>query len=175
MRIRADLNVNGGSRKLVLVAGENEKSEHLSLKLAAYILYWNEELTVDASSKHPALLGQEFRPDLLGTDITGSVSLWVECGHTSRNKIAKALRRWPGARVVLLQETEAQAKRLRLDFPQKENRDAARMDILSWPGTKFLEWNASLSEKTEVFGESTRTSMNLVVNRRVCLVDLVRA
>lgn len=172
--IRADLHVNGSSRKLYLPPSETEKAEHLSLKLAAYILFWEDRLTVDASVKHPALAGQDYRPDLLGTDVSGSVALWVECGNTTMNKIGKVLRRWSSARVLVLKEGPQEARRLRAEL-EKEEAHARRVEILHWPAGGFAEWHARVGAKTEVFGETTPTAMNLVVNEQTYVADLERA
>lgn len=174
MRIRADLHVNSGSRKLILVAVENEKHDHLALKLAAYLLFWEEDLVLEASAKHPALAGQDFRPDLLGTDITGAVSLWVERGNTSQNKLVKVLRRWPSARVVVFKEDPVKARRLRADL-ERDTPDASRVEIFHWPAGGFSAWERLLDEKTEVYGEAGGAGFNLVVNEQVYLADLLKA
>lgn len=171
MKIRADLHVNGGSRKLVLVPDDNEKPEHLALKLAAYILFWDADLVVGAGVGHPALRGQEMRPDLLGTDISGAVSLWVECGNTSLNKVGKAIKRFPYAQVVVLKETPALARRFRAEFGAGAS---GRVEVLTWPEGAFADWASRLDEKTEVVGSASRTELNLVVNDRVFVTDLAR-
>lgn len=171
LKIRADLNVNHGSRKLVLTAVEPEKPQHLGLKLAAYLLFWDEELTVQPSLNHHALTGQPFRPDLLGTDITGSVGIWVECGNTSQNKIQKVLKRWSDARVVVLKERPAEAERFRKVLEDGVPK-SGRVEILAWPEGGFKEWMRLLSEKTEIIGEAGGLTLNLVVNEEVCVADL---
>lgn len=172
-KIRADLRVNDGWRKLVLAPGDNEKPQHLGLKLAAYLLFWAEDLTVDPSVKHPALAGQDFRPDLLGVDVSGAVSLWVECGNTSQNKLTKVLRRWPQARVVVVKEAPGEARRFRQVLSEGVPR-SERVEVYAWPEGRFGDWMRCLSEKTEVFGESGGVGLNLVVNEQVYVADLVR-
>lgn len=172
-KIRADMQVNGGRRTLVLAATLNEKPEHLGLKLAAYLLYWDKELTVEAGAQHPALIGQDFQPDLLGTDITGSVALWVECGQTSQHKLLKVLRRWREAEVTVLKETPVQALRFRKDL-ESGVPGSERIRILYWPVGGFSEWLDCLAEKTEIVGEAGDVSFNLVVNERVYARDLLR-
>lgn len=173
MRIRAELHVNGGSRRLLLAAGETESFDHLALKLGACLLLWEHAPVVDAGPRHPALAGQEFRPDLLGVDGSGVVSLWVECGNTSLHKLSKVLRRWPGARVLLLQEGPVQARRWR-ELLAEDPKAAGRVEILCWPEGGFREWRSLLEESTEAFGESGPTSFNLVVNRKAYVSDLLR-
>ena len=173
LKIRADLSVNDGSRKLILAVGDNEKPEHLGLKLAAFLLFWKEDLTVAPSLKCAALTGQAFRPDLLGSDITGSVAVWVECGNTSEHKIEKVLKRWPDARVVVVKEHrregEAYRERLTAKVPKSE-----RVRIYFWPDGTFAEWMDCLSERTEIIGESNDAGFNLVVNERVYVVDILK-
>ncbi|MBI3547831.1 MAG: YaeQ family protein [Elusimicrobia bacterium] len=170
MKIRADLHVNGDSRKLILVPGDNEKTEHLALKLAAYVMFWDAELVVDASAKHPALLGQEFRPDLMSTDDSGTVNLWIEVGTTSLNKLDKVLKRFPYAHLVVIKENPAQARRFKVEA---EELNQERLETLCFPDGAFAEWFGRLEEKTEVVGEATRTSMNLVVNDHIFVADLL--
>ncbi|MFH2204649.1 MAG: YaeQ family protein, partial [Elusimicrobiota bacterium] len=173
LKIRADLQVNSASRKLVLAAVENETPEHLGLKLAAYLLFWDEELIVDPGLKTAALTGQSFRPDLLGSDITGSVATWVECGNTSDHKLGKVLRRWPEARVVVLKEHPRGARAYRETLQAKVGK-SERVRILCWPDGAFVEWMRCLSEKTEIVGEANDSSLNLVVNEQLCMVDMLK-
>jgi len=173
-KIRADLKVNGGDRMLCLMATDNEKPEHLGLKLAAYLSFWEEEMTVDAGAKHPALAGGEYLPDLLGVDATGQVAIWVECGNTTLNKLAKVQRRWPDARLVVFKEDLPRARRLRMDLDGELPRPE-RVEIYCWPERTFAEWMRCLSEKTHVCGEAGGGLFNLVVNERVYATDLVKA
>jgi hypothetical protein len=172
-KIRADLHVNGDNRKLVLATIENETTEHLGLKLAAYLLFWKEELVVLPSLKHPALIGQAFRPDLMATNIEGSVSVWVECGNTSLHKLGKVLRKWPQARVVVFKDQPVQAENFRRSLkgvvPKPE-----RVEVFGWPAGGFKNWMNCLSEKTDVIGDAADVSFNLVVNGEVYLEDLKR-
>ena len=171
MKLRCDLHINGGARKLILVAGPNENADHLALKLAAYILFWKDEPIVGASAKHPALLGQEFVPDLMALDDGGQVRLWVECGQTTINKLAKAARRFPRARIVVMKALEREAARLRGELEAEHGRPG-RVEILAWPGGAFKEWLGALQEKTEAYGEGGGLSLNLVINEQPVSADL---
>ncbi len=172
MKIRCDLHVNGGARKLLLVPGATETGEHLALKLAAYLLFWDFDPVVGASSKHPALADQEFIPDLMALDEGGAVRLWVECGNVAWHKLNKLVRRCPGARLVVLKSTHREAGRLRADVDEKLGR-SERLEILSWPDGGFSRWLAALGEKTEAYGEAGGRSFNLVVNETPFDVDLL--
>ena len=172
MKLRCDLHVNDGNRKLVLVPGPQETDEHLALKLAAFLLFWDLSPIVDASAKHPALLDQEFRPDLMALDDTGEAKLWVECGKVTQHKLAKVARRFSRARLVVLKESEAEAKRFRADS-DREFGEHAPVEIWAWPRGQFREWIAALSEKTEVFGEAQGRMLNIVVNERPMVAEFL--
>ncbi|PCI39910.1 MAG: hypothetical protein COB53_02325 [Elusimicrobia bacterium] len=172
-KIRADMRVNDDWRKLVFVAIQNETPEHLALKLAAYLSFWKEELTMEASAKHPALAGSPFRPDLLGTNIEGQVSVWIECGKTATNKLEKVLRKWPDAKIVCFKESEFVGRQFRTtvldEIPRGE-----RVEVYCWKDGGFKEWIDLLAEKTEIFGEAGGVSFNLVVGESVYVADLVK-
>ena len=172
MKIRCDLHVNDGARKLVLVAGPQETDEHLALKLAGFLLFWDLSPIVDASAKHPALLDQEFRPDLMALDETGEAKLWVECGKVTQHKLSKVARRFGRARLVVLKETEADARRFRADS-DREFDGPAPVEIWAWPQRQFRDWMSALGEKTEVFGEARGRMLNIVVNERPLVAELV--
>ena len=165
MKLRCDLNVNGDSRTLVLMQGINERHDHLAMKLAAYLLFWDRDPVVAPSAGHPALLGQEFIPDLMAVDITGTLDLWVECGATTMNKLDKVAKRFSRARIVVLTPTARQAQQLRADVEDKIGR-AARIEILAWKDAQFLEFAKTLVEKNEVYGEAGGHMINAVINEQ---------
>lgn len=167
------MRVNGGERKLTFTCIGNETPAHLAMKLAAYLSFWDADLSMELGDKTPALSGQEFRPDLLGVDASGQVSLWAECGTTAMHKLGKVVRRWPGARVAIFKENEAQGRFLREDLGRSLP-DPGRVEIFCWPGRAFQEWMSLLSEKTEIDGEAKGAGFNLVVNERIYATDLLR-
>ena len=175
MKLRCDLHVNGGSRKLLIVQGPNEPEEHLALKLAACVLFWDKEPLLDASAKTPALAQYDFLPDVLGLDEAGGIALWVECGSSTMNKLSKLTRRVPAGqgRIVVLKATARDADRLRSEVSEQLDKPQ-RVEIIAWPGTSFKEWTAAVGEKTEIYGEASELSINAVVNQIPFTVDLER-
>jgi len=155
----------------MLFPGPNETVEHLALKLAAYILFWEFELIVQPSAKHTALLNQEFIPDLMGLNDAGEVKLWVECGQVSMNKLTKLTRRFPYARVVVIKENERESERFRQDLKDQHDHDE-KIEVLSWPAQQFKEWMRALQEKTEVFGEGGGLSLNVVINEHPLVAEM---
>ena len=173
MKIRCDLHVNGSNRKLLLVPGPNETGERLTLKLAAYLLFWDKDCKVDPSIKTPALAQYEFLPDLVALDEGGDIVLWIDCQTTTMNKLNKLARRVPVARgrIVVLKQDERSAARLREDVKAGCDRPE-RVEILAFAGTDFKQWLSCVGEKTEVFGEANERLLNVVVNGHPIAADL---
>ncbi len=176
MKIRCDLHVNGGSRKLLLVSRPNEPAEHLGLKLAACLLFWDQEPIVDASTKTPALADYEFLPDVVALDDAGDIKVWVECGTSTMNKLLKLTRRVPvgRGRIVVLKETQRDAERLRREVTAQLDKPE-RVEILYFPEGAFRDWTSALGERTEVYGEASELMINAVVNDRPVLAEFLRA
>jgi hypothetical protein len=173
VKIRANLNVNGGERRVLLVSGQSEPDDHLAHRLAATILFWDYEPILDASVKTPALADYEFLPDLLGLNAAGEAVLWVECGSVTMNKLTKITRRLPRARLVVMKETERQAAELRRDLEAGFDRPE-KVEILAWPGTTYKEWAAAVAghaDKTEVFGEASGLMINAVMNDAMFVIE----
>ncbi|HOW27418.1 MAG TPA: YaeQ family protein [Elusimicrobiota bacterium] len=171
MRIRCDIHLNGGHRRLLLVSQQEETLEHLALKLAGFILFWDSDPTVEVSLKNPALAGQEFRPDLVAFNDAGDIALWVECGNVTMHKLNKLSRRYSQARVVVLKEQSSEAQRLRKEVAGQLTHHH-RVEILGWPPGEFGRWRDALREDTHVMGEATGHSLNLVLNEIPFAVDL---
>lgn len=172
LKLRCDLHLNGGSRKLVLVPGLHETDEHLALKLAAYLLFWDQEPVVEASPRHPALLGQEFIPDLLAVNEAGEISLWVECGKITMHKLGKLTRRFRWARLVVMRENEREALRTRSQVQDELGDKGKLVEILAWPQGAFPGWLGAMADKIEVYGEAGGLGLNLTVNEHPLAVDL---
>lgn len=173
MKIRAELHINGDERRTLLVAGPNELEARLANKLAAFILFWNDDPLLDASPKLPALASFEFLPDLLALDDAGEAKLWVECSTTTMHKLTKITRRAPHARVVVLKESERDAARLREELNAQFDRPE-RVEVLAWPPGRFKEWCAAVGEKTQAYGEADGRMINAVVNDVPFDVDFLR-
>jgi len=174
VKIRCDLHVNGGNKKLLLVAGPSETEDHLALKLAAFLMFWEQDPIINPSVKTPFLASYEFLPDLIALDAGGDCKLWVECGTATMHKMTKLTRRLPNARIVVLKENERGAVRLRADVAElfKDQPDRAeKVEIWAWQGGSFKDWARALGEKTEVYGEAGELSINAVVNDTPVAVD----
>ena len=170
MKLRAELTFNGEERKPYLVSGPSEPDDHLQHRLAAYILFWDLNPTLDATTKTPALANFEFLPDLLAVDDAGDATLWVECGSVTMNKLTKVTRRMPRARIVVIKETERSASELRKQLDETFDRPE-RVEVLGWPGDSYKKWSATVGDTMEAFGESGGLTINAVVNGEMVVVD----
>jgi hypothetical protein len=171
MSFRCEFNLNGGRRRLVMAQGAQEPFDHVALRLAAYALFWEVEPKVEISPKHPALASVEFKPDFIALDEGGGVRLWGECGNVTLNKLDKVARRFPQARIAALRASEAEGRRLRSDLRESVDRHE-RVEILAFRTEDFAAWRDAVGELTEVFGESTDRSLNLVINQTPLACDL---
>lgn len=172
MKIRADLTLNGETRKPYLVGGANELDEHVAHRLAAYLLFWSYDPVLDATAKNPALANFEFVPDLMALDAAGDLKLWVEVGTITHHKLTKITRRAPVCRIVVMKETEREAARLRQELLDQFDRPE-RIEILAWPGNSYKEWLAvcGATERVEAYGEADGRTLNAVVNETPVLVE----
>jgi uncharacterized protein YaeQ len=172
VRLRCDLHVNDGARKLILVCGPTETEEHLALRLCATLLFWDEDPLTEASLKHPALMDQEFLPDLMALDAGGAVRLWVECGKAALHKLGKLVSRYPGARLVVLKASEREGERFRAELADEIERHA-RIEILAWPAGDFKAFLGALrGGKAEVYGSASPAALNLILNETPFAVDM---
>ena len=172
MKIRCELSINGADRRPYLVCGPSEPDDHLAHRLAAYILFWNYEPILDATTKTPALNNFEFLPDLLALDAGGNAVLWVECGSSTMNKLTKITRRMPQCRLVIIKESERAGARLREELQAQFDRPE-KVEILAWPGKSYRDWVAAVTDKTEAFGEAEGNMINAVVNNTPFVVEFV--
>jgi uncharacterized protein YaeQ len=172
MTVRCELNINGGTRRILLVAKEEETLDHVALRLTAAILFFDGEPLLEAGPGHQAVADTGFYPDLLVTDEAGGISVWIECGNIANNKLAKVARRLRGARLVVLKESQEDGRRFRA-VVQKEISKGEKIEIWAWPKEDFAKWTAAIKESTHVCGEASGRSLNLVMNEVPFDVQLI--
>ncbi|HBB67733.1 MAG: hypothetical protein A2X28_03430 [Elusimicrobia bacterium GWA2_56_46] len=172
MTVRCELNINGGDRRILLVAKEEETTEHVALRLAAAILFFDREPALEAGPAHPAVVDVGFYPDLLVTDEAGGIAVWIECGNVAVNKLTKVARRMRGARLVVLKESPEDGRRFR-EVIKKEIPKGEKIEVWAWPKEEFARWVGALRESSHVFGEASGKSLNLVLNEVPFDVELI--
>lgn len=171
MTLRCELNINGGSRRVIIVGNEEETQDHLALRLAAAILFFDGEPVEPGPADH-ALADIGFVPDLMVPDGIGGIKAWIECGNVAVNKLVKVARRIKDGRLVILKEDTDGGRRLR-EVIKKEVRNGEKVEVWAWPRADFGRWNATLKESNYIYGEATGQSLNLVLNDTAFSVDLV--
>lgn len=171
MTLRCELNINSGSRRVIVVGNDEETHDHLSLRLAAAILFFDGEPVEPGPADH-ALADIGFVPDLMVPDGIGGIKVWIECGNVAVNKLTKVARRIKEGRLVILKEDVAGGRRLR-EVIKKEIRNGEKIEVWAWPREDFARWNAAIAESNYVYGEASGQSLNLVLNEAAFSVDLV--
>ncbi|OGR68427.1 MAG: hypothetical protein A2081_04625 [Elusimicrobia bacterium GWC2_61_19] len=172
MTVRCELNVNGKTRRVLVVAKEEETPEHVALRLTAAILFFDGEPALDVSPSDPMLEDIGFVPDLLVPDGVGGIAAWIECGNVAENKMTKVARRIKEGRFVILKENPEGGRRLR-EVIKKEVRNGEFIEVLAWPRAEFARWTAAIKESSYVYGEASGHSLNLVLNEAVFDVQLI--
>lgn len=174
MQIRCSIHLGSSAKKLVLVSQETETLDHMALKLAAFIFFFDQNPQVEISSKHPAISDQEFRPDLIALNEAGETNLWVECGNVATHKMDKLIRRNRNARLAIFKGTLREAKNMREAFKKNDIPNSDRVDIFTFPEGQFEDWKGVLSEAVEIYGELSGTGLNLVANAVPFNFDFVK-
>ena len=171
MTLRCELNINGGSRRIIIVGNEEETHEHLALRLAAAVLFFDGEPVEPGPSDH-ALADIGFVPDLMVPDGIGGIKVWIECGNVAVNKLTKVARRIKEGRLVILKERADSGGRLR-EVIKSEVRNGEKVEVWAWPKEEFVRWNSAIQESNYLYGEASGLSLNLVLNEAAFSVDLI--
>ncbi len=175
MQYRCSINLGQEApKKLIIVGQDSETAEHMALKLAAFILFFNENPQVSISGKHPAVADQEFRPDLIALNEAGETKLWIECGNVATHKMDKLIRRNRNARVVVFKGSEREARNMRAVFEKNDIQNSDRVEIFAFPDGQIEAWISALTDSVEIYGEPAGYSFNLVANGVAFCFDFVR-
>ena len=163
MNVRSELNINGGSRRILLAAKDEETPEHVALRLTAAILFFDREPALETGPSDPLVSDIGFFPDLVVPDGEGGIGVWIECGNVAVNKLTKVARRLRGGRLVILKESVEDGMRMRKVI-QKEISKGEKVEVWAWPREEFARWTAAIQESNYVFGEASGSALNLVLN-----------
>lgn len=166
MKIKAELNVNGDSRHSpLLVLKPEETPEHLALRFAALLVFFNENPVLDVRADDPMITNVSFMPDLLVSDVVDGILIWIECGTIATNKLVKVARRTKHSRFVILKENAEEARKTR-EVLKKNVRDFERIEILAFPEGEFEKWTEAVfsRENHYVYGDASCEGFNLVLD-----------
>ncbi|MFA5975291.1 MAG: YaeQ family protein [Elusimicrobiota bacterium] len=168
MKLRATLHLNDQPANLTIFTGLQETWEHLVLKLAASLFFFESHPTIEMGATHPALQGQEYYPDLFNADLTNQPTLWVECGKTTLHKLEKISKRFRQARVIVLTPFPHQARQQAEGIEE----EGLRVSVWSFADGEFERWKNLVQEKNEIIGEASETALNLVINEQSFMTEL---
>ena len=154
------------------MAKEEETAEHVALRLAAAVLFFDREPALEVGPSHQAVVDIGFYPDLLVTNDAGGPEIWIECGTVAVNKLTKVARRLRTARLVVLKESPEEGARFR-EVIKKEITKGEKIEVWAWPKEDFIKWTSALKESTHVYGEASGRSLNLVLNEVLFDVQLI--
>ncbi|MDA8131908.1 MAG: YaeQ family protein [Elusimicrobia bacterium] len=171
MTLRCELNINNGTRRVIIVGNDEETHEHLALRLAAAALFFGGD-PVEPGPSAPLLADIGFQPDLLVPDGVGGIKVWIECGNVAMNKLTKVARRVKEGRLIVIKESRDAGLRQR-ELVNREIRNPEKVEIWAWPREEFARWNSSLKENNYIYGETSGRSLNLVLNESAFSVDLI--
>lgn len=171
MKIRSDLYLNNHSQLLTFVQGPQDTKDRVLLRLAAALFYGGYPLITDPSIQHPALWGQEYVPDFFVTNDTNDITLWIQCGKTTINKLEKISKRFHHARFVMLLGLPHEGQQMADTVSSSSVR---QLEIWSFQKGEFERWRHLVTEKNDIIGESSESNLNLVINNDLFVTDLIR-
>lgn len=141
-----------GQRTIVVAQHQDEPDEHILLRFLAQVLFYDEQLR-DA----PGWIDVH-EPDLRADDLTGVLTLWIECAAPPMKRLEKALNRHKDARFVALFGDRAEAETFRRDVLAEKLRHVAQLEIWLIPeafmaqlervGNRNMTWHATIAEHT---------------------------
>jgi len=111
----------------------DEPDVHILMRFLAWVVAYDDHL---ADGQGWIDLHQ---PDLWAFDLTGQLTLWVECGVPPLKRLCKALGRTRTARFVCLCAGDREADHLRRALLGERPRHAELIEICAIP-EPFLEW-----------------------------------
>lgn len=95
--------------KILLVQAETETYIHILLKILAFLMFHRDRLLMEPSLDDEHLL---YRPDLAHLDYEGRITLWVECGECSVEKLDRLAVKAPYGEIWSVKKSPEEAAEL---------------------------------------------------------------
>lgn len=131
-------------RTVAIAQQPDEPDEHVLLRFLAHVLFFDERL-VDAAGWVDA--GE---PDLQATDLTGELTMWLECAAPPLKRMVKALSRFKDARMVALFGEPEEAELFRAELVSHKPRHIERLEIFVVP-PDFMQWLENIAKRSMVW------------------------
>jgi uncharacterized protein YaeQ len=171
VKLRSSIHLNGRSTNLNLFSTLQETADHLVLKLAASLFFFDKNPTIETGATNPALENQDYWPDLMTVDLTNQVTLWIECGKTTLHKLEKVSKRFRQARVLVFTAYPRQAHQQAEDIQEEELRG---IEVWSFADGEYDRWKNLVAENNDIIGEASETALNLIINEQPFMTELQR-
>jgi len=112
-------------KKLVLVKNDLESRTHVTLKLLAFMLFYDPRLQVETSA------GMHYKPDLMIPGEHGVPELWIDCGKIALRKVDSLSGKLRASRVIFVKETKRELDVFR-QLIEKKVEHFARLEYLAF-------------------------------------------
>ena len=133
--------------KILLGQKENETTNHILLKVLAYLLFFRERIEIEGKLHNENI---PFSPDLVQLDYELRPRLWIECGECSVSKLNKLAVKVPEAELWIMKRSEAEARHL-IAAMAKEQLRRNRYSVIGLDGEMFSEMRELLRERNQIF------------------------
>lgn len=141
----SDLDRNVYAQQVVTVAQfPDEPDEHILLRFLAHTLWHEEALQAGQGWQDP------HEPDLWAHDLTGALTLWIECGEVPMRRFAKALGRSKSARFVCVFAHQADAEQFARALKAERPRHTDHLETWLIPH-EFVAWLESVGKRNMVW------------------------
>jgi len=115
VNFKFNITKNSGKRITVLRKTPSESSDHIILKLAAYLLFFEDNLLIETKAS------QHYKPDLIKFDKeqTWKVIKWIDCGTIDLKKLFKISKHNRHAEICIFKSSKDSAQILKNKFSKK--------------------------------------------------------
>jgi uncharacterized protein YaeQ len=149
----SDLDRNVYAQRTVVIAQyPDEPDEHILLRFLSHALWFDEHLS-DAQG-----WTDHHVPDLIGTDLTGEVTQWIECGTPPMKRLVKALGHHKAAQFMAVFADPGEAESFRQAVVGEKPRNLEHLEIVVLPppfmawlegvGMRSMVWQVTITEGT---------------------------
>ncbi|GEM_PF-3403892 len=139
-----------GERTIILAQHPDEPDQHILLRFLMWVFFFDDRLEDGGGWTDKA------RPDVIGTNLVGTVQFWGEAGAPPIKRITRALNHHKDARVAVLfaddEEADSFAHALRSAKPRNPGRierfrvSEQLMTDLERIGNRNMQWDATITE-----------------------------
>ena len=132
--------------KIIVGQEQTETTNHVVLKLLAYVLFFRERIQIEPNLDIEYL---QFTPDIVQLDYELRPRLWVECGECGVHKLHKLAVKVPEAEIWVVKKSRAEAEHLFAAMAKNELR-RDRYGLIGLDSEMFNEMLDLLAQRNEL-------------------------